>query len=465
MSSCDGCWCGAGDGIGHFAQRSAESENHGARHDGVPDVEIHEARESCDRAHVVCSEAVSGVEYEARFAGGTGGGFEALEFTPRSVAAEGVGPLAGVQLDARGAERATQLHIAWFGCDEKAHTRSDGLQPLGHFAQTLAMAVQIEAAFRGELLTPLRHQRRLRRAQTDRVSHDVLGRAHFVVEGQAYCGHHALDVAVLHMTTVFTEVESDSVHMPRPLREQCRFENVGVGDTTHLPQRGHVIEVDIQSRSHEGRTILCRGTSKLPSDREAAMRVIAGELRGRTLNAPAGERTRPIMDRQKETLFNILMAEFPCAGVLDIFAGSGGLGIEALSRGAEAATFIESGRHALPVLEQNLVALGVRERASVLALPAERFDPERLTHAVHLAFLDPPFPLVLAHPQRMAELLARLLPVLDEGGVLVLRVPVNADLAACTPADCRPFRTVASGESMFHLFASTRALSGGPGSG
>ncbi len=195
------------------------------------------------------------------------------------------------------------------------------------------------------------------------------------------------------------------------------------------------------------------------------MRVIAGELRGRTLHAPAGERTRPIMDRQKETLFNILMAEFPCAGVLDIFAGSGGLGIEALSRGAEAATFIESGRHALPVLERNLAALGLRERASVLALPAERFDPTRLTHAVHLAFLDPPFPLVLAHPGRMAELLARLLPALDEGGVLVLRVPVNADLAACTPVDCRPFRTIASGESVFHLFAAARALSGGPGSG
>jgi 16S rRNA (guanine(966)-N(2))-methyltransferase RsmD len=171
------------------------------------------------------------------------------------------------------------------------------------------------------------------------------------------------------------------------------------------------------------------------------------------------------MDRQKETLFNILMAEFPCSGVLDVFAGSGGLGIEALSRGAERATFVESGRHALPVLERNLVELGLRERSDILALPAERLDPTRLHHELHLVFLDPPFPLVLAHPERMSELVARLLPRLDEGGVLTLRVPVEAHVERCLPVGCQPYRRIDSGESIFLLCAAAAPLSADPGNG
>jgi 16S rRNA (guanine966-N2)-methyltransferase len=126
------------------------------------------------------------------------------------------------------------------------------------------------------------------------------------------------------------------------------------------------------------------------------MRVIAGELGGRRFPAPPGSGTRPTSDRVREALFSMLEASSPLDGlrVLDLFAGSGALGIEALSRGAERAVFVERDRKVATLLRQNLQALGIeRARAEVRpieALKAVRAASER-AEAYDLVFLDPPY--------------------------------------------------------------------------
>jgi 16S rRNA (guanine966-N2)-methyltransferase len=143
------------------------------------------------------------------------------------------------------------------------------------------------------------------------------------------------------------------------------------------------------------------------------MRVIAGSLGGRRLKAPAGRLTRPTSDRVREALFAML-GEVAGARVLDLFAGSGALGIEALSRGAERAVFVERDQAAVRVLRENLHALGLSEpvahvrRAEALrALRSAREAQE----TYDLIFIDPPYS--QAHewgPQLSAALPALLAP-------------------------------------------------------
>ncbi|MDZ4064974.1 MAG: RsmD family RNA methyltransferase, partial [Coriobacteriia bacterium] len=99
------------------------------------------------------------------------------------------------------------------------------------------------------------------------------------------------------------------------------------------------------------------------------MRIVAGELRGRRISAPSGVETRPTSDRVREALFSSLTARlgtFDRACVLDAFAGSGALGLEALSRGASAATFAESARPALLALDANIRSLGIADRSRIV---------------------------------------------------------------------------------------------------
>jgi 16S rRNA (guanine966-N2)-methyltransferase len=118
------------------------------------------------------------------------------------------------------------------------------------------------------------------------------------------------------------------------------------------------------------------------------MRVIAGSAKGRPLRAPAGDRTRPTSDFVREAIFNSLGAYTSFEGpVADLFAGSGALGIEALSRGAPHATFVESDRRALEAVRANLERTEMGARATVLAGDALKTDlPE-----VDVAFADPPY--------------------------------------------------------------------------
>jgi 16S rRNA (guanine966-N2)-methyltransferase len=123
------------------------------------------------------------------------------------------------------------------------------------------------------------------------------------------------------------------------------------------------------------------------------VRVVAGSLRGRRLVAPSGPGTRPTSDRVREATFNALASldVLRDAAVLDLFAGSGALGIEALSRGAARCTFVEQARPAIAAVRQNLDALGLTERATVVTKDADRFLASAATGPFDLALADPPY--------------------------------------------------------------------------
>jgi len=121
------------------------------------------------------------------------------------------------------------------------------------------------------------------------------------------------------------------------------------------------------------------------------MRVIAGVARGHPLAAPRDRSTRPITDRVKETLFAILGQRVVDARVLDLYAGSGAIGIEALSRGAAHATFVETARPALVVIRANLERTRLAAAAEVVVLDAVRFLDTTRAGPFELAFLDPPY--------------------------------------------------------------------------
>lgn len=123
------------------------------------------------------------------------------------------------------------------------------------------------------------------------------------------------------------------------------------------------------------------------------MRVVAGGARGRRLAAPEGLTTRPTSDRVREAVFNSLhsLGAVEGASVVDLFAGSGALGIEALSRGAEAVTFVDNDRRALDVVRSNLAATGMADRASVVQADAASWLAGAGRIHVDLALLDPPY--------------------------------------------------------------------------
>jgi 16S rRNA (guanine966-N2)-methyltransferase len=153
------------------------------------------------------------------------------------------------------------------------------------------------------------------------------------------------------------------------------------------------------------------------------VRVVAGELRGRRLVAPAGDATRPTADRVREALFSIL-GDISGLRVLDLYAGSGALGIEALSRGAVAATFVDSSRAAVVAIRSNLDALGLdadvhRRDALAHLAAAAGGDP------YDLIFVDPPYDSALRVGPRLAELLP---PILSDDALIVTESNKRAPL-------------------------------------
>ncbi len=121
------------------------------------------------------------------------------------------------------------------------------------------------------------------------------------------------------------------------------------------------------------------------------MRIIAGEFRGRSLQPPPDRRTRPTADRVREAWFSILSEEWPGALVVDLYAGSGALGLEALSRGARSVEFVERGRSALSVLRQNIANLDAEDRVRVHRADALRFAEALNVDAFDIALADPPY--------------------------------------------------------------------------
>jgi 16S rRNA (guanine966-N2)-methyltransferase len=145
------------------------------------------------------------------------------------------------------------------------------------------------------------------------------------------------------------------------------------------------------------------------------VRVVAGSARGRRIHAPPGTDTRPTTDRVREAVFNALgsLGSVEGAVVVDLFAGSGALGIEALSRGAAHATFVESDRRAVAVIEQNLADLDLADRAEVVRGPVDR-SIGSLPGTVDLVLADPPYAF-----DDWADLLASLRTHLADDAVVV----------------------------------------------
>lgn len=168
----------------------------------------------------------------------------------------------------------------------------------------------------------------------------------------------------------------------------------------------------------------------------APVRVIAGRFRGQGITAPRGAATRPTSDRVREALFSIL-GDVEGLDVLDLFAGSGALGLEALSRGARSATFVEEARPALAALRANRAALGVEDETTVVAADA-RVALKRLARegrAFGLVLADPPY----AAPGVggvLGDLVA--LHLLTPGAWVVLEHAARATAPAPAPAGEAP---------------------------
>jgi 16S rRNA (guanine(966)-N(2))-methyltransferase RsmD len=161
------------------------------------------------------------------------------------------------------------------------------------------------------------------------------------------------------------------------------------------------------------------------------MRVIAGQYRSRVLVAPRGRDTRPTSDRLRETLFNVLAPRLEGAVLIDLYAGSGAVGIEALSRGAREAIFVEQAEPALKAIRANLSALGIRggyalEARSVISA-LKRLSSSGLTADV--VFLDPPYAWAEEYEQVLGLLGGECSGLLGTDAVVVAEHAKKDDLA------------------------------------
>ena len=158
------------------------------------------------------------------------------------------------------------------------------------------------------------------------------------------------------------------------------------------------------------------------------LRIIAGEYKSRRLVSPPDEAvSRPYPERVKEAVFNMLREWFDEGGtVLDLFAGVGTMGLEAVSRGAERVVMIEQSRAIFRLMEQNIAALGCGDRAT--AVRADALSETALLRAatpVDVVFIDPPYPMMLEERtrRRVLEQMSRLRRIMAKPGLLILRSP------------------------------------------
>lgn len=151
------------------------------------------------------------------------------------------------------------------------------------------------------------------------------------------------------------------------------------------------------------------------------MRIIAGSLGGRTIAAPDGKKTHPMSERVRNALFNSLGSEVEGAAVLDAFAGTGALGIEAISRGAAHATFIERDRIAQKVLEENVKSLEIAENTKIIKAPVASWIDTYDGPKFDLIFADPPY-----HDTQFSTVL-KLMGLLKPGALMVLSKPGRSE--------------------------------------
>lgn len=148
------------------------------------------------------------------------------------------------------------------------------------------------------------------------------------------------------------------------------------------------------------------------------MRVITGTAGGTNLKAPDGLQTRPTADKVKQALFNII--QFEIAGdVLDLFAGSGQLGIEALSRGARSAVFVDARRESVAVIRENLQRTHLAQKAEVIQSDFENYL-KRCRRRFHMIFLDPPY--AEKYLENAIKLISEI-DILEENGIIITERP------------------------------------------
>lgn len=154
------------------------------------------------------------------------------------------------------------------------------------------------------------------------------------------------------------------------------------------------------------------------------MRVITGKARGVTLKTPDGMQTRPTSDRVKEALFSIINFDIPGARVLDLFGGTGQLGIEALSRGAASATFVDAGEPACKLIRENLKRTKLEADAKVVRSDYLAYL-NRCREQYNIIFLDPPYAEVFLENslKRIAEI-----DILQSNGIIVAERPLGKEL-------------------------------------
>lgn len=151
------------------------------------------------------------------------------------------------------------------------------------------------------------------------------------------------------------------------------------------------------------------------------VRVIAGEFGGRKIEAPDTSRTHPMGERIRNALFNKISAELPEARVLDVFAGTGAVGIEALSRGAAHVTFVERDRVAQKVLSNNITTLGIEARTKLIRSSVASWLDTSEPQNFDIIFVDPPY-----HDTQFSTV-SRLFGLLKPGALMVLSHPGRSE--------------------------------------
>ncbi len=183
------------------------------------------------------------------------------------------------------------------------------------------------------------------------------------------------------------------------------------------------------------------------------MRVITGSARGVVLKTPEGLTTRPTSDRVKEALFSIIQFDVPNARILDLFGGTGQLGIEALSRGAKSAVFVDAGEPACKLIRENLKRTRLLDRSRVvrgdylqfLSCCREKFD---------IIFLDPPYAEVFLENslKKISEI-----DILQSGGIIVCERPLDKELTIEIPGFIRS-KDYKYGKTLLALYRKEDAL-------
>lgn len=166
------------------------------------------------------------------------------------------------------------------------------------------------------------------------------------------------------------------------------------------------------------------------------MRVIAGTARRLNLVTPSGKHTRPTSDKIKETLFNIIQAEVPDCRFLDLFSGSGGIAIEALSRGAKEAVLVDNDREALRCIKENIKHTHFEDVSKVMAMDVLQAVRrlEQLNQPFDVIFMDPPYKMDI--PQRILPYLLNS-SLVQKDTLIIIETAIETDVEYMQHLDCQ----------------------------